>query len=141
MYACLVCRGTFETDIQFTESFFSTPIFEPLLKQTLPSGFLVELINFVVHQFGDLNEIFEPLLRNLVREVHSSTVVELGNYQKVVNVLTELCEITVTEKNRPICQLMTEMTEWLPAEIAAGAGNITEMRPSINRPVVPYSEV
>ena len=122
MYTCLVLSGTFETEIQITESAIATPFFEPLLKQTLPSGFLVDMINYAAQEFGGgEKEIFEPLLRSLVLEVRSSNLVDLGNYRHTVNVLIELSEISI-EKNRPICQIMTEMTEWLPAEISAGSG-------------------
>ena len=126
MYACLVCCGTFETDIQVTGVFTDTPLFEPLLKQTLPSGFLLDMMNYAIQEFSGAQEIFVPLLRCLAAEVRSSSIVELGNYQKALSALTELCEITIsgTEKNRPICQFMTEMTEWLPAEISTGSGKI-----------------
>ena len=122
MYTCLVFSGTFETEAQGIDISISTPLFEPLLKQTLPSGFLVELINYATIEFGGKGrEIFEPLLRCLVLEARSSSIVDLGNYRKAISALSELSEISI-EKNRPICQLMTEMTEWLPEEIATGSG-------------------
>jgi hypothetical protein len=125
MYSCLVCSGTFETEIQDTSTTSSTPLFEPLLKQTLPSGFLVDMINYATLEFGGGGrEIFEPLLRSLVSEARSSNIVENGNYRKAVAVLSELSDISI-EKNRPVCQLMTEMTEWLPEEISTGSGKIT----------------
>ena len=127
MYSCLVCSGTFETEIQATATTSSTtPLFEPLLKQTLPSGFLVDMINYATMEFGGGGkEIFEPLLRSLVSEARSSKIVEFGNYRKAVTALSELSDISI-EKNRPVCQLMTEMTEWLPEEISTGSGKITE---------------
>ena len=76
--------------------------------------------------FCEEKEIFEPVLRCLVSEVRSSNIVDIGNYRKAVSALSELSEISI-EKNRPICQLMTEMTEWLPAEISAGSGNVNSI--------------
>ena len=123
MYTCLVCSGTFETEIQGSATVTSTPIFEPLLKQKLPSGFLIDIINYATMEFGNGGkEIFEPLLRCLISEARSSNIVELGNYRKAVSALCELSDISM-EKNRPICQLMTEMPEWLPEEISTGSGN------------------
>ena len=111
--------------MQATQTTRSTPLFEPLLKQTLPSGYLVDMINYATMEFGGGGkEIFEPLLRSLVSEARSSNIVESGNYRKAVTALTELSDINI-EKNRPVCQLMTEMIEWLPEEISAGSGNIT----------------
>ena len=122
MYTCLVCSGTFETNMQSSTSIMSTPIFDPLLKQKLPHGFLIDMINYATAEFGNKGkEIFEPLLRCLVSEARSSNIVELGNYRKALSALTELSDISI-EKNRPICQLMTEMTEWLPEEIRTGYG-------------------
>ena len=101
----------------------STPIFDPLLKQKLPHGFLIDMINYASLEYGGKGkEIFEPLLRCLVLEARSSNIVELGNYRKALSALTELSDISI-EKNRPICQLMTEMKEWLPEEISTGSGN------------------
>ena len=125
MYSCLVLSGTFETEMQATATTSSTPLFEPLLKQTLPSGFLIDMINYATMEFGGGGkEIFEPLLRSLVSEARSSKIVEFGNYRKAVTALSELSDISI-EKNRPVCQLMTEMTEWLPEEISTGSGKIT----------------
>ena len=125
MYTCLVCTGTFtyEREIQGSGTVTSTPIFEPLLKQELPSGFLIDIINYATMEFGNGGkEIFEPLLRCLISEARSSNIVELGNYRKAVSALSELSDISI-EKNRPMCQVMTEMSEWLPEEISTGSGN------------------
>lgn len=122
MYTCLVCSGTFETNMQSSATITSTPIFDPLLKQKLPHGFLIDMINYASLEYGGKGkEIFEPLLRCLVLEARSSNIVELGNYRKALSALTELSDISI-EKNRPICQLMTEMKEWLPEEISTGSG-------------------
>ena len=84
------------------------------------------MINYATMEFGGGGkEIFEPLLRSLVSEARSSKIVEFGNYRKAVTALSELSDISI-EKNRPVCQLMTEMTEWLPEEISTGSGKITE---------------
>jgi hypothetical protein len=90
MYTCLVCTGTFtyEREIQGSGTVTSTPIFEPLLKQELPSGFLIDIINYATMEFGNGGkEIFEPLLRCLISEARSSNIVELGNYRKAVSAL------------------------------------------------------
>jgi len=68
------------------------------------------------------SKIFTPMIRALISKARGSNIVNHG-YMPALLFLMELCEIKVPgTKNRPICQLLTEMDEWLPEEVASSRG-------------------
>lgn len=140
-YASLVAQGCFDTSQAATSgAIASSPFFEPLLKQTLPNGFLLDLIIDASGDWPTFTRVFGPLVRNLVSEVRTCGGIVDSGYKPALIALSELCEISVPgsagqttaaaaasastgSKNlRPICQLLTEMEEWLPAEVVSGRG-------------------
>ena len=120
-YSALVCQGYFDQHhvrSKLTES----PLLSPLLKQAMPTGYLLDLIIEVSSDWRSFTEVFSPLLRCLVAEVRSSNVIYC-EYKQALIALSEMCEIRLpSSNNRPICQLLTEMPEWLPIEIDSGKG-------------------
>ena len=68
------------------------------------------------------SQVFTPLVRALVAQVRASNIVDMA-YKPALQALCEMVEIKVPgTKNRPVCQLLTEMEEWLPAEVASSRG-------------------
>jgi len=120
-YISLVLQGLFDPDLPVPKLPHS-PLYKPLLEGGLPSGFIVDLIKITTDSgWKDFKTVFTPLLQSLVTEGRSSSIVDT-TYRPSLIALTELCEIKMPGNNRPICQLLSEMVEWLPNEISNGCG-------------------
>lgn len=121
-YTALVCQGCFALN-QVRSHLSESPLLRPLLKQSIPNGFLLDLIIELHVDKESFKDVFGPLLRCLVSEVRSSNVLYC-EYKEALIALCEMCEIRLPPASnyRPICQLLTEMPEWLPMEIASGNG-------------------
>lgn len=121
LYTSLVICGVFESDVQIPTLPFS-PLLRPLLDQTLPPGFLLDLVNMTATQdWCGFKLVFTPLVQCLAMDGRAASIVD-SEYKPALLALSELCEIRVAGNNRPICQLMSEMDEWLPSEVSSGCG-------------------
>ena len=79
------------------------------MDQTLPLGFIVDLINNTFNNSWDeFKTVFSPLIQSLIMEGRESSIVE-ATYTHSLTALKELCEIKIAGNNRPICQLITEL--------------------------------
>lgn len=121
-YTSLVLQGLFDEDSKTVAKLPHSPLYKPLLEEGLPSGFILDLIaSTLEHNWQEFSLVFTPLLQSLVMEGRSASIVD-ATYRPSLMALTELCDIKIAGNNRPICQLLTEMIEWLPAEISQGCG-------------------
>ena len=66
---------------------------------------------------GDFRLVFEPLLEQLWRAMLVSSTITEDDHKLPLQTLTELCDIKV-QNHRPICQLLVQMYNWLPNELA-----------------------
>jgi len=120
-YTSLVLQGLFDPDPPAPKLPHS-PLYNPLLEGKLPSGYIVDLIKTTSDtNWEEFKMVFTPLLQSLVTEGRSSSIVDT-TYRPSLIALTDLCEIKMSGNNRPICQLLSEMVEWLPNEISNGCG-------------------
>ena len=93
------------------------------MKQTFSWRFLTDLIvDTASTDWSAFSQVFTPLVRALVGQVRASTIVDMA-YKPALIALCEMVEIKVPgTKNRPVCQLLTEMEDWLPVEVASNRG-------------------
>jgi hypothetical protein len=107
-YASLVIQGLFDPDEPMAKLPHS-PLLKTLLDQSLPHGFLIDLISVTTsHSWQEFKDVFTSLLQCLVMDGRSSSIVD-ATYRPSLTALTELSDIKIGGNNRPICQLLTEM--------------------------------
>ena len=118
---------------------WTSPLLDPLLKQTLPTGFLLDLIIDCSSDWPTFKSVFIPLIRCLVADVRKKSIGDSGHEPALI-ALSELCDIKVPgTNNRPVCQVLTEMEEWLPAEVASGRGGRELPTLSLLGPLLSFS--
>lgn len=87
----------------------------PLLNQSLPRGFVSELVARTHANTHTFSKIFSPVLQGLFLIMQQASIV--GNeHRQPVQVLCELAEIRCgpTGNVRPICRLITHQVQFLP---------------------------
>lgn len=92
-YASLVVQGVFDPEAGSLKLPFS-PILKPLLEQTLPAGFIIDLIKETAVKWDDFKTVFGPLIQCLVMEARTSGIVD-ATYRPSLLALTDLCDIKV----------------------------------------------
>ncbi|XP_053378562.1 ubiquitin conjugation factor E4 B-like [Mercenaria mercenaria] len=91
-----------------------------LLSHNLPRGFLSELI-YTTHRDQDsFRKVFVPVLQSLQRHVLTLSL-DNDDYRDVLSVLSELVEVKCGSV-RPICNLMVQLSNWLPDVFSQAAG-------------------
>ena len=119
----LVLNGAFETEDNTANSLPYSPLLKPIVEETIPAGFLVELVAETLrsYEWSVFQAIFSPLLNCLIAEVRKGSLAKDGSYTRPVRVLAELAEIRVgvsTNQDRPFCRLMVVMNDWLPETVS-----------------------
>lgn len=87
----------------------------PLINQTLPRGFMSELVARTHTNTHVFSKIFSPVLQGLFLIMQQASIV--GNeHRQPMQVLCELAEIRCgpTGNIRPICRLITHQVQFLP---------------------------
>ncbi|XP_043267135.1 ubiquitin conjugation factor E4 B [Venturia canescens] len=122
-YASLVLQGLVGLCQTSISTNFSTPLLYPVLTQTLPRGFLHELVARTHSNPHVFNKIFTPLLQGLYLSMQQASLV--GNtHRRPIEALEELIEIRCgTSGNiRPICRLITHQIQFLPDVMTTAVG-------------------
>lgn len=124
-YTSLMLQDILLEEVDFTGRLgpLSSPLLQPLLSQSLPRGFLPELIFRTQTNLDTLNKVFSPLLQGLYRNMRGASVV--GNeHRKPLEGLSELVELRSgpSANLRPICTLITHQVQFLPDIVTAAAG-------------------
>lgn len=97
----------------------STLLLKPLLQQSLPRGFLSELVTRTHANKQLFSKIFSPLLQDLFLTMQDASIV--GNeHREPLQALHELAEIRCG--GRPICTLITQQEQFLPEPCTQAAG-------------------
>ncbi|XP_015113341.1 ubiquitin conjugation factor E4 B [Diachasma alloeum] len=121
-YSSLVLQGVL--DAPGLQAFSgSSPLLIPVLSQTLPRGFLHELVARTHSNPQTFNKIFTPLLQGLYLSMQQGSLV--GNtHRRPVQALEELIDIRCgTNGNiRPICRLITHQIQFLPDFMTTAMG-------------------
>ncbi|XP_034945689.1 ubiquitin conjugation factor E4 B [Chelonus insularis] len=101
----------------------TSPLLYPVLSQTLPRGFLHELVARTHSNPQTFNKIFTPLLQGLYLSMQQASLV--GNtHRRPIEALEELIDIRCgTNGNiRPICRLITHQIQFLPDVMTTAVG-------------------
>lgn len=120
-HAMLVLQGCFTQPRNQSQPSLLLPL---LLKQGIPEVFLKELVVTSSQDKAAFATIFEPVLLGLVQTMQRCSLTS-DNFKPPLLVLKELCKIKA-ENGRPICNLMTETSCWLPNPITSSAGREME---------------
>lgn len=99
------------------------PLLYPVLSQSLPRGYLHELVARTHTNPGLFNKIFTPLLQGLYLSMQQGSLV--GNtHRRPIDALEELIEIRCGPSSniRPICRLITHQIQFLPDIMTSAAG-------------------
>ena len=94
-------------------------LLQTLLDQTLPRGFLSELVTRSCEDWDVFVEIFSPLLKELFEMMQKSSIVE-DEHRKPLLALNDLVEIRCG--TRPICTLLTSQRNFLPVTYTKAVG-------------------
>lgn len=97
----------------------SSLLLKPLLQQSLPRGFISEMVTRLQADSQLFSKIFSPLLRELFLKMQNASIV--GNeHREPLQALNELAEIRCG--GRPICTLITELKQFLPSTCTQASG-------------------
>ncbi|XP_057335851.1 ubiquitin conjugation factor E4 B [Microplitis mediator] len=125
-YASLVLQqiiGVPVDKLMNPSSVITSPLLYPVLAQTLPRGFLHELVARTHLNPQTFNKIFTPLLQGLYMSMQQVSLI--GNtHRRPIEALEELIDIRCgTHGNiRPICRLITHQIQFLPDFMTTAVG-------------------
>lgn len=125
-YALLLLRGKLSDKKLVDDPSFLLTHFLLDDHDSLPPSFLNDLV-LTAHQEGVLSPVMSPVLDALLTRV---SVCSLANddYKQPLAVLAELCDIKNMNSVRPICSLLTLLSNWLPDSMSnAGGREIQKM--------------
>ncbi|KAK8392611.1 hypothetical protein O3P69_014791 [Scylla paramamosain] len=89
-------------------------LLHPLLSESLPRGFLCDLIHHTWQHQPTFVKVFGPLLQGLSGAMRSCSITS-RTYMRVFESLDLLTDIkAVGSSSRPICNLMVSMNNWQP---------------------------
>uniref|UniRef100_A0A023F2Z1 Ubiquitin conjugation factor E4 B n=2 Tax=Triatoma infestans TaxID=30076 RepID=A0A023F2Z1_TRIIF len=111
-----------EVDLTGPSGALSSPLLQPLLSQSLPRGFLIELLAKLAPTPEILSKVFSPLLQGLFRTMQGASLVD-NAHRKPLEGLAELVEMrcSCSSSMRPISSLITKQIQFLP-DIVTNAG-------------------
>ncbi|BES87556.1 factor E4 [Nesidiocoris tenuis] len=124
-YTSLMLQDILLEDVDFTgpTGSLSSPLLQPVLCQSLPRGFLIELLSRVHANPEALNKVFSPLLQGLCRAMQCASMVD-NAHRKPLEALAELVEIRCNGSSnvRPICSLITNQVQFNPTILTNAGG-------------------
>ncbi|XP_054268263.1 ubiquitin conjugation factor E4 B [Macrosteles quadrilineatus] len=140
-HTSLMLQDVLMEEVDFTGRLgpLSSPLLQQVINQTLPRGFLPELLARTHTNPDTLNKVFSPLLQGLYRSMQGASIV--GNsHRKPLEALSDLVDMRVgpTANLRPICHLITHQVQFLP-DIVTGAGGREIARTSFLGPFLSVS--
>lgn len=121
-YASLVLQGIIGVS-DSTNITSTSPLLYPVLTQTLPRGFLHELVARTYSNSQAFNKIFTPLLQGLYLSMQQASLV--GNtHRRPMEALEELIDIRCGANGnlRPICRLITHQVQFFPDIMTTAVG-------------------
>jgi ubiquitin conjugation factor E4 B len=90
--------------------FGRSPLLTPILQQTLPRGFLTELVTRTHTNDKLFSSVFSPLLQGLYRMMQNASIVG-EEHRMPIQTLFELADIRCG--SRPICTLITKQVQFM----------------------------
>ncbi|XP_046824698.1 ubiquitin conjugation factor E4 B [Vespa velutina] len=122
-YSSLVLQGLIGISQTSVIPIYVTPLLHPMLSQSLPRGYLHELVARTHMNSSIFSKIFTPLLQGLYLSMQQASLV--GNtHRRPIEALEELIEIRCGPNGniRPICRLITHQAQFLPDVMTNAAG-------------------
>lgn len=102
-----------------SEHRLESPLLHPVLQQSIPRGFLTELITRTHTNDKLFSNVFSPILQGLFKIMQQASMV--GDEHRVpIQTLFELTDIRCGP--RPICTLLTKQAQFMPLVCTPGAG-------------------
>ncbi|XP_066601539.1 ubiquitin conjugation factor E4 B [Prorops nasuta] len=138
-YSCLVLQGLVGICQASVSPHNMTPLLYPVLSQSLPRGFLHELVARTHTVPSVFSKIFTPLLQGLYLSMQQASLV--GNtHRRPMEALEELIDIRCGPSGniRPVCRLITRQIQFLP-ELMTSAGGRELTRTSFLGPFLSVS--
>lgn len=90
--------------------FGRSPLLSPILEQTLPRGFLTEIVTRTHTNAQLFSSVFSPLLQGLYRMMQNASIVG-EEHRMPIQTLFELADIRCG--SRPICTLITKQVQFM----------------------------
>ncbi|KAM0736292.1 Ubiquitin conjugation factor E4 B [Formica fusca] len=113
-YSNLILQGLVGICQAAVTPIYTTHLLYPILSQSLPQGYLRELMAMTYMNSNTFNKIFTPLLQGLYLTMQQPDLVYACN-RTPIKALGELIEIRCGPSNiRPICRLITNQVQFLP---------------------------
>ncbi|KAF7278364.1 hypothetical protein GWI33_008496 [Rhynchophorus ferrugineus] len=106
-YATLVVQGRVVPGLE--EGYGKSPLLAPIVHQTVPRGFLTELVTRTYANEKLFDKVFSPILQGLFRMMRTASIVE-DEHRLPLQTLFELADIRCN--NRPICSLITRQFQF-----------------------------
>ncbi|KAG7198729.1 hypothetical protein KM043_001720 [Ampulex compressa] len=122
-YSSLVLQGLVGISETSSTNVYATPLLYPVLSQSLPRGFLHELVVRTHSNPTVFGKIFTPLLQGLYLSMQQASLV--GNtHRRPIEALEELIEIRCGPSGniRPVCRLIVHQVQFLPDIMTSAAG-------------------
>ncbi|XP_029674814.1 ubiquitin conjugation factor E4 B-like isoform X2 [Formica exsecta] len=122
-YSSLVLQGLVGICQATVIPMCTTHLLYPILSQSLPRGYLHELVARTHTNPNTFNKIFTPVLQGLYLAMQQASLV--GNtHRRPIEALDELIEIRCGPSGniRPICRLITNQVQFLPDVMTSAAG-------------------
>lgn len=97
----------------------NTPLLHPVLQQSIPRGFLTELISRIHTNENLFSKVFSPILQGLFKMMQQASIV--GDEHRIpIQTLFELTDVRCGP--RPICSLLIKQLQFIPAVCTPAAG-------------------
>jgi ubiquitin conjugation factor E4 B len=111
-FSIAVLRDVFSPSMSMLRQSLLLPF---TLNRMLPHGFLAQLVTSLsTTDTKSFRHIFEPFLQDLHCLIRVCSV-ESNDFTEPLALLSELCQLkTADNSRRPVCDLMTQLVNWLP---------------------------
>lgn len=106
-YATLVVQGRVLPGLE--QGYGKSPLLNPIVCQTVPRGFLTELVTRTHTNEKLFHRVFSPVLQGLFRMMRTASIVD-DEHRLPLQTLFELADIRCN--NRPICTLITKQFQF-----------------------------
>ncbi|CAG9857038.1 unnamed protein product [Phyllotreta striolata] len=113
-YTTVVVQG-----LLVSESKASSPLLYPVLQQSMPRGFLTDLITAIHANERLFAGVFNPILQGLYKTMQQASIVG-DEHRAPIQTLFELTDVRCGP--RPICSLLVKQAQFVPTVCTPAAG-------------------
>lgn len=116
-YTTLIVQG-YIFDVA-TISSSKSPLSDPIMQQSMPRGFLTELVTRTHTNEKIFSNVFSPILQGLFKMMQTASIVG-DEHRLPIQTLFELADIRCS--SRPICTLITKQIQFNPTACTPAQG-------------------